>query len=767
MNCPFSFLGSSSRALPSWGAACALTFACAASFADKGAAQPIAGAAPPAASTAASANAAPQPLDVDAAIAQGRALLSKHDQSALSLLARAAQAATTQLSDAGGAALLTAPSEQMPAEGYLGTLAARTATAYYWWGIAFDQFGRKPEAVAVLSRAVRFAGPTRPGNTLGRDALINLNGVLREGLPFIVPDDVFETIAQATYGSAWAPRRLRVSLPDPSVREPRVLPAEADAATTGAVRPSAASPSAAFTGEFLITSGTLFPPPLKGSVSPTAGFTRIPTFYKNVPADKLPPSLGFDRMTLGFVRETSGPNKGQWRQVAQIFYASSFRTQAGRDDRPRAEMVCEQFLKVRSLFARALGVQNPFARDGVTKIYLSELSALWPDDEDDPALRAQMGPRMPAPNTPLHPGAPTGAEVPVQGTALERPWMPIIAAAQADSAPGEILFFKVAQERSESEWLREIAHEYSHVVLPTFGGFRPPNEPFANGTLGETLAMTWIAARPQAFAVQVPPPFSDEGLMLSVSLPANTPTVNGSAAFLPLSVTEVRAQVGQNALRALRAWSTAGPFSPLMRDTSPAGWTYLQGLGVYLERVYGSPLTGASLRRLQSTIPASDPAVLVRPLSANDWLNVLPIVWRDPFAVTSDKPGAVAPLPIWLPGALDGSTSRADDLVARTSRPLRPNSRVGAWLWVPPTATRLRVEWGGAGKLSVVGMATAPASPSGALNEALPPAAATSAEPRSDAAILLNVRGRSGWQRFVFAPQGQVTITRAQFERAP
>lgn len=54
-----------------------------------------------------------------------------------------------------------------------------------------------------------------------------------------------------------------------------------------------------------------------------------------------------------------------------------------------------------------------------------------------------------------------------------------------------IWLFAIDTPRAPAEWLRELAHEYSHATLPTVGPFSKP-ERWANGYLGERLYLKWL-----------------------------------------------------------------------------------------------------------------------------------------------------------------------------------------------------------------------------------------------------------------------------------
>lgn len=56
----------------------------------------------------------------------------------------------------------------------------------------------------------------------------------------------------------------------------------------------------------------------------------------------------------------------------------------------------------------------------------------------------------------------------------------------------EIYLYNLGETRKPIEWLREIAHEYGHFILPGISGFALPEE-WGNGMLGERLFLSLIA----------------------------------------------------------------------------------------------------------------------------------------------------------------------------------------------------------------------------------------------------------------------------------
>ena len=67
------------------------------------------------------------------------------------------------------------------------------------------------------------------------------------------------------------------------------------------------------------------------------------------------------------------------------------------------------------------------------------------------------------------------------------------AAAKIDSEPNSIMVFRIHEARTDTEWMRELMHEYGHVAWPDFKTFVPPIEPNANGVLSETMEPIWFA----------------------------------------------------------------------------------------------------------------------------------------------------------------------------------------------------------------------------------------------------------------------------------
>ena len=589
---------------------------------------------------------------------RGRELLDADDVRAVETLRAASQDALNAVAQASAAAT-AAGSTRLSVE-VLEDARERAAEAHLLWGEAADRFSRRDEAIAAYSRAIALALGPKPDvggivtPRVARDARSAISGLLRAGLPMQAPDDVLTTLAHSVQGDLWAPRRFSLKLP----------------ASIAAPGTPASGPAAPGMVEFLVTDGKLFPPENPNAAPGMSRLARVAPLYKSVAADALPSSLKMDRVLYGYARELSGPSRGLWRQVARVYYASNYLTRDNRDDRPRATVLCEQFLRTWALSRNALGLDNPFAADGVTTLWLIEVSSWWPEDDDDPFIAAKLPPKMPTPNTPLKPNE--AAVPPVATSPLTRPWR---ASAQMDSAPGEILFFKAGYPREEAEWLRQLTHEYGHVTLPPFEGFAPPLEPLGNGALGETLTALWISGDANEWSP------SETAIAALKKAAPRAPAVDDDAPdAVPTFIEFDRTAFGSaltrhasvNALAAFESWKTSGPNSPLARDTSREGLRYLVGAALGIERVYGAPMLGSTLRVLsaqQKTAPR-----------VADLLGAFANAQSD------------APLrPIWLAGALETPIADVAALRERRAVSLRQGQAAAAWLYVPPGARGLRI----------------------------------------------------------------------------
>ena len=656
--------------------------------------------------------------DLRARLDKGTDLLNEGDPSSAVELRELAQSALKTLQATTKTDVLSAKPGSLPGDSVTAGLVELAARAHYLWGVAATRFARRDEAITAIARARRLvvasAGADR-NSTLLRDINLEMGKVLSEGLPLIAPADVLADIAQLVHGDLWTPRSFEF-------------------ADENQVLGDAPVQSSADDQSLLVTDGQLFPPPLPGAndIAP-----RTPALYASLDATQLPASLKLNKMVAGYARQADGPNQGQWRQVVRVYYASERLTQEKRADLPRARALAEQFLKVHQYYEDELGLSNLYAqgdRDaGVTTLWLLEVSALWPQDDKDPRVLAQLGPLMPSVNTGV-----TKLNVAPQTTALMRPWTPI--AGNVESAPGEILFWKAGLERPEAEWLRELFHEYGHVALPPIGGFRPPLEPYANGFIGETLGMMWAAKAPAEFALRVQDkPASSEFATRAIPTATANASAPESATNADATLADLRAGFAQHlqthAVPARALFVANGPNSPIAEAGDERALLYVSGLAVMLERVYGAPMLGRALKPLAQSASQTAGALARRGLlRPGNLFSSIETTWQSPW-----KPDKT--LPIWLPGAMNVKLD-AQTLVNRGAVTLPKGARANVWLWVPPGTAELRIESKGAGNLSALGT----------------PFAA-----KGDLARLYFAG--NGWQKFTLVAQENATINVSKFVR--
>lgn len=58
---------------------------------------------------------------------------------------------------------------------------------------------------------------------------------------------------------------------------------------------------------------------------------------------------------------------------------------------------------------------------------------------------------------------------------------------------GNLYFYNTGDPRSSIEWIREIAHEYSHLAFAAIGGDYTQPEAWANGYIGERILVRWLS----------------------------------------------------------------------------------------------------------------------------------------------------------------------------------------------------------------------------------------------------------------------------------
>lgn len=126
----------------------------------------------------------------------------------------------------------------------------------------------------------------------------------------------------------------------------------------------------------------------------------------------------------------------------------------------------------------------------------------------------------------------------------------------------QIYLFNILTDRTPAEWLREIAHEYGHYILPGVSGFTAPEE-WGNGVLGERLFLVWLRQELQAGRF--------------------------SAEQLPFAKPEELEEHLKSRVEPLLQRLVGEPMSEGgMKRRDAEGMNYFTGAALYLDQVYGS-----------------------------------------------------------------------------------------------------------------------------------------------------------------------------------
>jgi len=134
-----------------------------------------------------------------------------------------------------------------------------------------------------------------------------------------------------------------------------------------------------------------------------------------------------------------------------------------------------------------------------------------------------------------------------------------------------IYLFAVDQARPAAEWVRELAHEYSHIFLPPVGEYIQP-EKWANGYLGERLFLKWLLA--------------DNGETKVWSEPID------GVAYVANEVTPVR-----------NGFLDAGPGGAVGAQRDDAGMKHYIGGVLAIEAAHGPGVLRSVLQRYQTRRP--------------------------------------------------------------------------------------------------------------------------------------------------------------------
>ena len=154
----------------------------------------------------------------------------------------------------------------------------------------------------------------------------------------------------------------------------------------------------------------------------------------------------------------------------------------------------------------------------------------------------------------------------------------------AEEVDGNLWLYAIDTPRAPAEWVRELAHEYGHAILPELGPFVKP-ERWANGYLGERLFLKWMLADNQQQDVWTEP-------------------IDGTA-YVANQVAPLRER-----------FLTEGPDAPATEQLDEAGMNYLVGELLALEAMHGPTLMRGIMSRIGSPAVKGLPVIIAAAIRA-------------------------------------------------------------------------------------------------------------------------------------------------------
>ncbi|MBM3501392.1 MAG: tetratricopeptide repeat protein, partial [Armatimonadetes bacterium] len=143
----------------------------------------------------------------------------------------------------------------------------------------------------------------------------------------------------------------------------------------------------------------------------------------------------------------------------------------------------------------------------------------------------------------------------------------------AERDGSDIYLYRVlSADRSPLEWLRQLAHESGHLLIPPIGGFAAP-EMWANGEVGERLLLHWLA---------------DESGRWSRSDWPSSQAVARLDALWPGCGGVVEDYLAASGRAPLGVWAAGGPESELIMGMDERAMQYYVGLVLYVLAAHGS-----------------------------------------------------------------------------------------------------------------------------------------------------------------------------------
>lgn len=222
-----------------------------------------------------------------------------------------------------------------------------------------------------------------------------------------------------------------------------------------------------------------------------------------------------------------------------------------------------------------------------------------------------------------------------------------------------LYLYQIELRRSGWEWLRELAHEYGHHVLPPVGRewASPHREPWLNGEWGERLLLSWLAAN-------LPLDPDDQTSWEREAWSADLFAAYEGTAIRPL----------------VERFLQAGPCSPLVTDLTDSGADYALGLALSIPLLHGSALLRETLDLLQPR------RVRLQPHDTADLIRA----YEQALASRGRAGYTISPLG-FIPSS---SHLRQPPATGESSLPLEAGDTAAYWLYLPsgPASLTLAVD---------------------------------------------------------------------------
>ncbi|GBC97423.1 hypothetical protein HRbin16_03246 [bacterium HR16] len=278
-------------------------------------------------------------------------------------------------------------------------------------------------------------------------------------------------------------------------------------------------------------------------------------------------------------------------------------------------------------------------------------------------------------------------QVNLQGERVLNVWLCRQGNAGGEQWRNNLYIYSIQEIRDGLEWLREVAHEISHALIPGITGYSAP-EPWANGYIGERLLLTWLE------------PLANTGKLSAEDL-------------CGASASDVRRFVQQRCVPLRQRWTAGGFPEKDLKRADATGMGTLIGMVLYIDSVYGSTTLRATFARLAEPQPIALWKAFTEAVRESDEVHITPPdsatqVWlpSGQWQVQAEDRRAILQLgktrwqaaqPVWqLPVSgwyrLTSNASvrllKPDRAAGRTNAPVEQGSPTEAWspaVWWSPS----------------------------------------------------------------------------------